>query len=121
MVPFSDMSNISGAQWIRVGDSEIETNMSGIKVYDLTWTERNTTFEAIRLRKWRVFVDAGTKLPKRAEWYSKFEPEGEYKFETFSVVTYPNESQIKVLIRNAFGSALRQPGVPEYIGTPQPN
>jgi len=121
LVPFSDMRHISGAQWIRVEDSEIETTMSGTKVYDLTWTERNTTFEAIRLRKWRVFVDAGTKLPERAEWYSKFEPEGEYKFETFSVVTYPNESQIKVLIRNVFGSALRQPGDPEYIGTPQPN
>lgn len=121
LVPFSDMSHISGAQWIRVEDSEIETTMSGTKVYDLTWTERNTTFEAIRFRKWRVFVDAGTKLPKRVEWYSKFEPEGEYKFETFSVFTYPNENQIKVLIRNAFGSALRQPGDPEYIGTPQPN
>ncbi len=121
LIPFSDISHISGAQWIRVEDSEIETTMSGTKVYDLTWTERNTTFGAIRLRKWRVFVDAGTKSPKRVEWYSKFEPEGEYKFETFSVVTYPNESQIKVLIRNAFGSALRQPGDPEYISTPQPN
>jgi hypothetical protein len=121
LVPFSDISHISGAQWIRVEDLQIETTMSGTKVYDLTWTERNTTFGAIRLRKWRVFVDAGTKLPERVEWYSKFEPEGEYKFETFSVVTYPNESQIKVLIRNAFGSALRQPGDPEYIGTPQPD
>ena len=121
LVPFSDMSHISGAQWIRVEDSEIETTMSGTKVYDLTWKERNTTFQTIRLRKWRVFVDAGTKLPKRVEWYSKFEPEGEYKFETFSVVTYPNESQIKVLIRNAFGSAATQPRQPEYRGTPQPN
>ena len=122
LVPFSDMSNISGAQWIRVEDSEIETTMYGTKVYDLTWTERNTTFfQTIRLRKWRVFVDAGTKLPERAEWYSKFEPEGEYKLETFSVVTYPNESQIKVLIRNTFGPSATQPRQPEYIGTPQPN
>lgn len=121
LVPFSDMSNFSGAQWIRVEDSEIETTMSGTKVYDLTWTERNTTFQTIRLRKWRVFVDAGTKLPERAEWYSKFEPEGEYKFETFSVVTYPSENQIKILIRNTFGSAATQPRQPEYIGTPQPN
>ena len=121
LVPFSDMSNFSGAQWIRVEDSEIETTMSGTKVYDLTWTERNTTFQTIRLRKWRVFVDAGTKLPERAEWYSKFEPEGEYKFETFSVVTYPSENQIKILIRNTFGPAATQPRQPEYIGTPQPN
>ncbi len=122
LVPFSDMSNFSGAQWIRVKDSEIETTMSGTKVYDLTWTERSTTFfQTIRLRKWRVFVDAGTKLPERAEWYSKFEPEGEYKLETFSVVTYPNENQIKVLIRNTFGPFATQPRQPEYIGTPQPN
>ncbi len=121
LVPFSDMSNFSGAQWIRVEDSEIETTMSGTKVYDLTWTERNTTFQTIRLRKWRVFVHAGTKLPERAQWYSKFEPEGEYKLETFSVITYPSENQIKILIRNTFGPAATQPRQPEYISTPQPN
>ncbi len=75
----------------------------------------------IRLRKWRIFLDRDTKLPKRAEWYSKLQSEEEYTFETFSMITYPTENQIQVLIRNSFGAAATQPSEPEFIGTPQPN
>jgi hypothetical protein len=101
-------------------DSETEAAVSGTKVYDLTWPEENTASGEIELRKWRVFWDRGTNLPKRAEWYSKLQSEQEYKLETFAVVTYPSDSQIKVLIRSAFGSAPTQPRDPGHIGT-QPN
>lgn len=120
LVPFSNISDISGARWSLVEDSDIQTVVSGTRVYDLTWPETNVASGEIKLRKWRVFWDRGTNLPKRAEWYSKLQSEEEYTFETFAVVTYPSESQIKVLIRSAFGSAATQPRDPGHIGT-QPN
>ncbi len=121
LVPFSRISDIPGARWTRMQDSDIEAVVSGTKVYDLTWPETNIASGAIKLRKGRFFLDRDTNLPKRAEWYSKLQSEDEYKFETFAVVTYPNESQIRTLIRETFGSAPTQPRDPGYIGTPQPN
>jgi hypothetical protein len=120
LVPFSKISDISGARWTRLEDSDIEAAVSGTMVYDLTWPETNTASGEINLRKWRIFWDRSTNLPKRAEWYSKLQSEDEYKFETFAVLTYPSESQIKVLIRETFGPAATQPRDPGYIGT-QPN
>ena len=120
LVPFSNISDISGAQWTRLDDSDTGTVVPGTKVYDLTWSEKNTASGAINLRKWRIFWDRSAHLPKRAEWYSKLQSEDEYKLETFAVVTYPSDRQIQVLIRSAFGSASNQPRDPGYIGT-QPN
>ncbi len=120
LVPFSNISDISGAQWTRLDDSDTGTVVPGTKVYDLTWSEKNTASGAINLRKWRIFWDRSANLPKRAEWYSKLQFEDEYKLETFAVVTYPSDRQIQVLIRSAFGSASNQPRDPGYIGT-QPN
>lgn len=121
LVPISNISEIPGAQWTRVEDSEVETVVSGTRVYDLTWPEKNNTSGEIGFRKWRVFLDRDTNLPKRAQWYSKLRPEEEYKFETFSVITYPSESQIRTLINNTFGPAAIQPREPGYISTPPPN
>ena len=121
LVPFSNISDISGARWTRVEDSEAQAAVSGTKVYDLTWPETNTASGEIKLRRQRFFLDKGTNLPRRTEWYSKLQSEAEYKIETFSVVTYPTESQIRTLIQETFGAAALQPRDPGYIGTPQPN
>ena len=121
LVPFSDISDVSGARWSRVEESKVAAAVSGTKVYELTWPQKETNSETIELRKWRVFVDIHTNLPKRAEHYFKLRPQEEYKFEMFEVITYPSGGEIQALIHKTFGSALRQPGDPEYIGTPQPN
>jgi len=117
LVPFSDISDVSGAQWSRVEDPEIEVTVSGTKVYELTWPQKGNSSEAIESRKWRVFVDTRTKLPKRAEHYFKLKPQEEYKFEMFEVITYPSGGQIQALIRNTFGSAAGRPDEPVYRGT----
>jgi len=118
LVPFSDISNVSGAQWSRVEDPEIEATVSGTKVYELTWPQKETSSDAIGLKKWRVFVDIHTNLPKRAEHYFKLKPQEEYKFEMFEVIIYPSGEQIQALIRKTFGPGASRPGEPEYIGTP---
>jgi len=121
LVPFSDISDVSGAQWSRVKDPEIEVTVSGTKVYELTWPQKETSSETIESRKWRVFVDTHTNLPKRAEHYFKLDHEEDYKFEKYEVITYPSEDEIQMDIRKTFGPSAGRPRQPEYIGTPQPN
>ncbi len=119
LVPFSDISDVSGARWSRVEESKVAVTVSGTKVYELTWPQKETSSEAIELRKWRVFVDTRTNLPKRAEHYFKLKHQEEYKFEMFEVITYPSGEQIQALIRKTFGPSAGQPGEPEYMGTPE--
>ena len=118
LVPFSDISDVSGARWSRVEDPQLAAVVSGTKVYELTWPQKETGSETIEFRKWRVFVDIRTNLPKRAEHYFKLKPQEEYKFETYEVITYPSGSQIQALVKKTFVPAASQPDEPGYIGTP---
>jgi len=121
LVPFSDVSNVSGAQWSRVKNLEVVATVPGTLVYDLIWSGKNTTSDVIEFRKWRVFVDEDTDLPKKTEQYVKLKAEDEYKFEKADVVTYPSGDQIQALIRETFGPAAIQLSEPEYMGTPGAN
>ena len=117
LVPFSDANEVpKEAQWSRLDDREVATKIPGAKVYDLTWTTKSTNAEMGIQKMWRLFADARTNLPKRAEWYTKSSPEDEYGFELFAVITYPSESDIQNLVRSTFGP--RSSDEPEYIPTP---
>lgn len=117
LVPFSDANGVpSDAEWAHLDDPEAAAPVPGTEVYDLTWPGKSTTAEVGTHKKWRLFADARTNLPKRAEWYTKLTPEDEYGFEVFAVITYPSESDIQSLVRNTFGP--RWSDDPEYIGTP---
>jgi hypothetical protein len=121
LVPFSNIIDIPGARWTRLEDSEARADVSGTKVYDLTWQEKNAALDALKSYRRRFFVDKRTNLPKRIELYARLQSDAEYTFETFAVVTYPSEDQIRTLIRDTFGSASTQPRDPGYRGTPSPN
>jgi hypothetical protein len=82
------------------------------------WNQQGTTSEVVLYRKWRVFVDSRTNLPKRAELYARSGPEQEYKLESFVIITYPNESEIKDIVKNIFGPRDDRLDNPEFIGTP---
>lgn len=119
LVPFSDAAEVpEDAQWNRVDDPEVKAVVPGARVYDLTWRQEGPAPGAAAYRKWRVFVDARTDLPRRAEWYTKLEPEQEYVFEVFITASYPGESEIRELVRNTFGPPESRSGAPEYMGTP---
>jgi len=119
LFPFSDANGVpEDAQWSAVDQSQVATRVPETKVYDLAWTAAGAAPEAPARRKCRLFVDIRTHLPKRAEWYAKSRPEDEYTFETFTLVSYPSESEIQDLIRATFGPHPGQPDEPEYIGTP---
>ncbi|MHC4241869.1 MAG: hypothetical protein ACYS3N_06030 [Planctomycetota bacterium] len=122
VVPFSDMNDApKESQWNRVEDPNVSTIVPDTAAYELTWSQKSAKSTGIKFIKWRIFLDTVTNLPKRVEWYSKLQSEEEYKFDTFNVVTYPDESQIRTLIHNEFSSSALQPRDPIYIGTPPPN
>ena len=118
LLPFTDISDISGAKWIRVEDAKVQATVSGTKVYELTWPGKDSTSDAIGSRKWRVFVDTHSKLPKRADHYFQFELGEDYKFEKYEVITYPSEDEIQMDIRKTFGPSAGRPDEPGYIATP---
>lgn len=119
MVPFSDTNDIPDeAQWDRIDDREVSVAIPGTKAYDLTWIVKSTDSQAVVYRKWRVFAENRTNLPKRIEWYAKSRPEDEYGFEKFIVIAYPGEDEIQNIILNIFGPRDNRPDDPEYIGTP---
>jgi len=119
LVPFSEVSDVSRARWTRVKDPQLAAVVSGTKVYELTWPQKEAGSETIEFRKWRVFVDTRSKLPKRAEHYFQLEPGEDYKFEKYEVITYPSEGEIQAVVHRAFGPAASRPGGPEYMGTPE--
>jgi hypothetical protein len=115
MVPFSDKIDIpKEAQWIRIDDREVSSAVPGTKAYDLNWIDKSTDSQLALHKKWRVFAEDRSGLPKRIEWYSKAGPEDEYGFEKYVVITYPSEDEIQDIIRDIFG---RQDD-PEFISTP---
>lgn len=117
LVPFPDANDVPAeAQWSHLEDRQVAAVVPGTEVYDLTWTAKDTTGEIGMQKMWRLFADARSNMPKRAEWYSKLATEDDYGFELFTVVTYPSRDDIQTLVRNTFGS--RPSEEPEYIGTP---
>jgi len=119
IVPFSDGNDIPGdADWTRIDDPRVSAAVPGTKAYDLTWIAKSTDPQAVVHRKWRVFAEDRTNLPRRIEWYSKYSPEDEYGFERFVVIAYPSEDEIQNIIRNIFGPPDDRPDDPEFIGTP---
>jgi hypothetical protein len=119
MVPFSDENDIpSDAQWSWIDDREVSAAIPGTQAYDLTWIVKSTDSQTTMHRKWRVFVEDRTNLPKRIEWYAKSRTEDEYGLERFIVIAYPDEDEIQNIILNIFGPRDDRSDDPEYIGTP---
>lgn len=119
MVPFPDRNDIPrDARWNRIDDREVSIAVPGTKTYDLTWIAKSTDSQAVVHRKWRVFAEDRTNLPKRIEWYAKSGPEDEYGFERFVTIAYPSKDEIQNIIRNIFGPRDARPDDPGFIGTP---
>ena len=99
LMPYNDISEIPpGSQLHRV-DDEIPEAAEGIEIYDLNLTK--ATYGSSVFRKWRVFADAKTSLPRRVEWYKKFTDDAEFELETVMVVEYLDDSKIQKVIKDA--------------------
>jgi len=117
--PFSYIRDIpEQAQWNRISDPTVSAVIPGSEVYELLWAQQDSASEVVLYRKWRVFVDAGANLPKRAELYVMSGSEQEYNLESFVIITYPGESEIQDIVRNIFGPRDNRTDDPGFIGTP---
>jgi len=98
IVPFENVSDIPGdAKWERVRDDDLEPGTQGCEVYDLTWTARTDRGE-VKYRKWRVFVDAKTNAPQKAQFCDKSSSDAEYVLKNELVVEYLSDDDMKTAI-----------------------
>ncbi len=119
LAPFFDAKDVPrNARWHRVHDQAIVAILPGCAVYDLTWVLPGMTAQEASHKKWRVFLDAETHLPRKTELYVRSESDTEYKLESFAVVTYPSEIEIRELVANTFGQPGSRTSEPVHIGTP---
>ena len=98
LMPFYDISDIPpGAEWHRVDDENLEVD-KGIEVHDLEWAKKMYDGSA-EFKIWRVFADAKTSLPQKAEWYTRFADDAEFVLETIKVVEYLDESEMQAVVK----------------------
>ncbi|UCC96777.1 MAG: hypothetical protein JSW66_13135 [Phycisphaerales bacterium] len=105
------------AQWSKVDDPQAAATVPGAEVCEVTFfLTGGSPSGTVIYRRWRLFTDRRTHLPKRAEWYTKSEEQDDYRLETFVIFSYPSASEIDDLVTSTFGT--RRPEPPEYIPTP---
>ncbi|UCC23509.1 MAG: hypothetical protein JSW23_05510 [Planctomycetota bacterium] len=98
LVPFYDVSEVpKGAEWVRVSGDELEF-AAGTEVYDLRWAAEPAD-ERIVLKKWRFFVDGGTRIPERIEVYTQLPFEEVYGLEMVMTVKLLTEGEMEEAVK----------------------
>jgi hypothetical protein len=101
LMPFYDMKDIpKDAEWSRVTDGDLEAMPQGIEAYDLIWPAKALDGSQV-FKKWRVFADSETNLPRRIEWYKKSAADSEYTLSSSAAVEYLSDSEIQKIIKEA--------------------
>ena len=99
LVPFDDISQIPpDAEWARVTEKQLESVVEGIEIYDLAWTTAGPAGSEI-FRKWRVFIDRKTDLPRRTESFEKLTSEDEYVPIVVQVIECLSDSEMQTILR----------------------
>lgn len=98
LLPFDDITDLpEDSQWNHIDDKDVGPNT---EVYELKWVQKDK--EAIVFRKWRVFIDCSTHLPKRSEDFYKLAIGDKYTLKQIKTVTYPTEAEIEVIFKDVF-------------------
>ncbi len=97
-MPFNSLSNLpENSQWNKVEDLDKDAVVEGTEVYDLTCVEQGE-----RPRRWRVWVDSTTKLPKKTLWHIKRMPNEDYALEARMQIDYCTEDDINAIVARSF-------------------
>ena len=100
ILPFTQIAKVpKDSKWYRLTDESIETVIDDTEAYDMDWTEKSLSGSLIH-SKWRCYIEIGTKLPVRIEWYEKRATEEEYSLIITAILAYPETSEILSLIRS---------------------
>jgi hypothetical protein len=101
LLPFVDLSELPrNSKWQQVTVADTKSIAPDTNVYDLTWIEAGSA-NSVLFKKWRVFFDVNTNLPKRIEWYQKIADNSEYILTSYVQVDYLTEDQIQTVVREA--------------------
>jgi len=98
LMPFESSSQTPpGAEWTEVTNAEPAAIHGGVDIYELSWSQQINS-DLSSPKKWRVFLDPASGLPKRAEWYVWNTDDGCYILETVMVIEYPRDDVIRSLV-----------------------
>jgi len=101
LVPFDELSSLpKGHKWSPVSDKTLPILAEGIETYELTWSQE--TYGGPIIMMCRFFVDRGTTLPQRVEFYQKSAPDLEYNLRYVRAVKYLNDSEVQRAFREPF-------------------
>ncbi len=102
LLPFANISEApKNVQWQQVTNAETGNEFPGTVVYELIWTDKSYS-GSLQCKKWRAYLNPDTNLLKKAEWYGRTTEDDKYILESFVVVAYPHEDEIRVVIRDTF-------------------
>ena len=71
-----------------------------VHVYDLTWADRADANNIV-YRRWRYFLKPCSYQPFKIEKYSRGDPNDDYVLEETLVIGYPDEEQIREVMKDA--------------------
>jgi len=98
IVPYKEGSQLPfNPKWQNIAIDEVkENNLPDTEVYDMTWLEGGV------YRKNRYFIDIHTCLPKKTEYSDKLHAEDDYKFSTYTLLSYPTPEEVEKLVKSYF-------------------
>ncbi len=89
-LPFSNIKEIpENSKWVEAKNKEVTPEITGTKIYDLTWTKDNYFY------KCRFFIDPSSCLISRTEYYNKHFIQDKYKLISIEEVKYINDTEIE--------------------------
>ncbi|MBN2588810.1 MAG: hypothetical protein JXA96_03025 [Sedimentisphaerales bacterium] len=86
------------AKWAKIQSPD--TN-----IFELSWHDKSSR----QYFKLQIFLELDTNKLKRTELYVKSENENEYTLNSFGIITYPQQEEIKTVIRRNFEVVLSPP------------
>lgn len=100
LVPFDDISEIpKNAEWKYIGNNGTEAT-NDTEIYDLTWSDEPYNGSLI-YKKWRVFVDARTHLPKRTELKTQRVTDNDYIKKSIRIIESLRDQEMTAIIEKA--------------------
>jgi hypothetical protein len=111
---FSSLRDIpKNAVWQRSHDVIFGNQLPDTHVFELTWQQENKAGQ-MQYFKWRIFLTANIYVPRRTELFIKSDNNKPYELDSFSIISHPDQEEVKNKIRENFGPIIR---APEYQPT----
>lgn len=99
---FKNISDIPGnAKWTQIQSQDS-------KVFELSWHQKDLEGKH-QYFKWRIILEENTNLLKRTELYVKSDSHDQYRLDSFSIISYPEQEEIRTLIRINFDIVISPP------------